>query len=214
MSPSFQTELLIQRCVDDELSPADTRILLQQLDGIHNGWKCLACGLLEDRHLRRSLTTDGPVAVAIAPPVAPPATTTISPQRAPQTLSSARLRHWWNHPLTSLSLCAAIAFVGGMLVSGPSSRSVVNFSRSVDGSAGMPAFPPGTSGFTVQLPGTAGTGQVPVYEDFQELRRSAKNHPFFDGSDSRESMRVLVLPSADGRTIVVPLQNSGQPPLQ
>jgi hypothetical protein len=208
MSPSFQTELLIQRCVDDELSPADTRILLQQLDGIHNGWKCLACGLLEDRHLRRSLTADGPVPVAVA--VGPTATTTISQLPAPQTLSSARLRHWWNHPLTSLSLCAAIAFVGGMLVSGPASRSVADAGRS----AGTPALPPGTSGFTVQLPGTAGTGQVPVYEDFQELRRSAKNHPFFNGSDSRESMRVLVLPSADGRTIVVPLQNSGQTRLQ
>lgn len=204
MTLNPQTELLIQRCVDDELSAADTRALLQQLDSINGGWKCLACGLLEDRHLRRTL---GPETLC-TPPIpdvpTPPARLSQSP------VSATRLRHWWNHPLTSLSLCAAIAFVGGMLVSdgrGPSPTAISNRDNTA-------VLPPGTSGFTVQLPGDPDRRSVPVYEDFRELRRTAENHPFLQSSGDQQSMRVLVLPAADGRTIVVPLENSRQRSLQ
>ncbi|MFM7056155.1 MAG: hypothetical protein ACKO2P_04450 [Planctomycetota bacterium] len=203
MTLSSKTELLIQRCVDGELSASDTRLLLQQLDSIHNGWKSLACGLLEDRHLRHSFSTHSPTVAPVIPPDSP----AIPPRLAPQPLSATRLRQWWNHPLTSLSLCAAIAFVGGLLVSGASPRNLPQ-------TASSSSLPQGTSGFAVQLPGPAGTGQVPVYEDMQQLRRSSQNHPFFKESDSRQSMQVLVLPSADGRTIVIPLQKSGQASLQ
>ena len=47
-------ELLIQRCVDDELSPPETRALLQRLDRLDGGWKKLACELLEDRGLSKT----------------------------------------------------------------------------------------------------------------------------------------------------------------
>lgn len=204
MTLNPKTELLIQRCVDDELSAADTRALLQQLDSINGGWKCLACGLLEDRHLSRML---GPE--TLSPPCIPdiPA----APARLAQPpMSTTRLRHWWNHPLTSLSLCAAIAFVGGMLVSGGRGSSPSTISNR-DQTA---VLPPGTSGFTVQLPGDPERRPVPVYEDFRELRRTAENHPFLQGSADQQSMRVLVLPAADGRTIVVPLENSRQRSLQ
>lgn len=204
MTLNPKTELLIQRCVDDELSAADTRALLQQLDSINEGWKCLACGLLEDRHLRRMLRPEtlSPHSSADAP---------VSPARLAQPpMSTTRLRHWWNHPLTSLSLCAAIAFVGGLLVSGGRGASPAAFSNR-DQTA---VLPPGTSGFTVQLPGDPERRPVPVYEDFRELRRTAENHPFLQGSSDQQSMRVLVLPAADGRTIVVPLENSRQRSLQ
>lgn len=49
-------ELLIQRCVDDELGPAETAVLLRRLEELDLGWKSLACGLLEDRSLRQILS--------------------------------------------------------------------------------------------------------------------------------------------------------------
>lgn len=199
-----KTELLIQRCVDDELSAADTRALLQQLDSINGGWKFLACGLLEDRHLRRTLGPETPCPPSIPDVPAPPV------RLAQPSVSTTRLRHWWNHPITSLSLCAAIAFVGGMLVSDGRSPSPAAISYRNN----TAVLPPGTSGFTVQLPGDPERRPVPVYEDFRELRRTAENHPFLQRNDEQQSMRVLVLPAADGRTIVVPLENSRQHSLQ
>jgi len=204
MTLNSSTELLIQRCVDDELSAAETRALLQQLDSISGGWKCLACGLLEDRHLRRMFRPER--LSAPSPPDVPARPT--RPAQPP--LSATRLRHWWNHPLTSLSLCAAIAFVGGMLVS----DGRVSFPATISNRSGTGVLPPGTSGFTVQLPGDPERRPVPVYEDFRELRRTAENHPFLQSSGDQQSMRVLVLPAADGRTIVVPLEKSREHSLQ
>lgn len=204
MTLNPKTELLIQRCVDDALSATDTRALLQQLDSINGGWKSLACGLLEDRHLRRMLGPEKRASHPIPDVPAPPT------RLAQPPISTTRLRNWWNHPLTSLSLCAAIAFVGGMLVSdgrSPSAAAISNRDRTA-------TLPPGTSGFTVQLPGDPERRPVPVYEDFRELRRTAENHPFLQSTDDQQSMRVLVLPAADGRTIVVPLENSRQRGLQ
>lgn len=221
MSLSPQTQLLIQRCVDNELSPGDTRQLLRQLDSVADGWKSLACGLLEDRQLRRSL---GPAGQSIASPslstVKPAGTlnsvvvsaASVSPQRpihdgpSPAT----RLRGWWNHPVTSLSLCAAIAFVGGMLVSDDSALPQAN----TPGRPPLQSVTASSPGFTVQLPGDAGVGQVPVYESFGALRQSVERHPFLQDFGNDQSMRLLVVPTADGRTIVVPIDRSRKQPLQ
>jgi hypothetical protein len=221
MSLSPQTELLIQRCVDNELSPGDTRQLLKQLDSITDGWKSLACGLLEDRHLRQSLgpaNQSATTAIAItSEPAAKLSSATVrsvsvSPQISIHTRQSpaTRLRSLWNHPATSLSLCAAIAFVGGMLVSRDAAMPQPNSS----GRSTSQALMSRTPGFTVQLPGDAGAGQVPVYESFGALRESVERHPFLQDFGNDQSMRLLVVPTADGRTIVVPIDRTQKPPLQ
>jgi hypothetical protein len=221
MSLSPQTELLIQRCVDNELSPGDTRQLLRQLDSITDGWKSLACGLLEDRQLRLSLgpASQSPVAAditslapvaAMLPAIRPGDSMTFQTPAGVRHTSTARLRHWWNHPVTSLSLCAAIAFVGGMLVSDDPSQPLPN----TPGHSAAMALPARSSGFTVQLPGDVGSGQVPVYESLGALRQSFENHPLLHDFRSDPSMRLLVVPTTDGRTIVVPIDRSQQQPLQ
>lgn len=221
MSLSPQTELLIQRCVDNELSPGDTRQLLRQLDSFTDGWKSLACGLLEDRQLRQSL---GPANQSAAmqsvltfepapkPSSAAVRSVSVSPQisilhRQPP---ATRLRSLWNHPVTSLSLCAAIAFVGGMLVSRDSALPQPNSS----GRSTTQALTSRSPGFTVQLPGETEAGQVPVYESFGALRQSVESHPFLQDFGNDQSIRLLVVPTADGRTIVVPIDRTPKPLLQ
>ena len=111
-------ELLIQRCVDDELSPPETRGLLQRLDRLDGGWKKLACELLEDRGMSKAFRS--PYAQATASKSRPESSQPIvlpaiqRPSVVPTTARHA-LRNRWSHPVTSLTLCAAIAFVGGML---------------------------------------------------------------------------------------------------
>lgn len=221
MSLSPQTELLIQRCVDDELSPGDTRQLLRQLDSITDGWKSLACGLLEDRQLRQSLgpanqSAATPSVLTVEPSPHPPSAAVRSVSVSPQISihhrqpPATRLRSLWNHPVTSLSLCAAIAFVGGMLVSRDSALPQPNSS----GRSTTQALTSRSPGFTVQLPGGTEAGQVPVYESFGALRQSVESHPFLQDFGNDQSIRLLVVPTADGRTIVVPIDRTQKPLLQ
>ena len=186
-------ELLIQRCLDNELSTTATRQLMTRLDAIDDGWKTLACGFLEERlykqaisalpsppppqagnitdlseHLRQytmgshvsdvaalfdatrlqasaavaksanaksqkthsgdpdSFAGDAditnPPAAGCQPVIA--GRTQIHERPAAQPLrkmasgsfSDGPRVKWWAHPVTSITLCAAIAFVGGLLV--------------------------------------------------------------------------------------------------
>jgi hypothetical protein len=208
MNLTSRTELLIQRCVDDELSAADTRHLLQELDSVTGGWKSLACSLLEDRQLRKAIrsasapTVSSAVEPAAAPAALPPGVNA-KPSLAPA--PAGQLRRWWSHPLTSLSLCVAIAFLAGMLLSDRPGMPVAD-------SASLPApiiTPPATTpaqfgSVTLQLP-QGDQAQVPVYSDFKGLLQSERNHPFLQTPNGDGSLKVLVVPDGNGRTILVPM---------
>lgn len=175
-------ELLIQRCLDDELSGEETRALMYRLNQLNDGWKLLACGFLQERAIDKHLRSfDGPVTagdhvgtsdgishsevgdrrnsevVPVAadgrqpadrpfpePPFTQKRTAGDDPVAEslrvvtggsasgkfgdsemtpvmPRQIGARRrqLHHWWSHPLTSLSLCAAIALVIGLLLPGP-----------------------------------------------------------------------------------------------
>ena len=169
-------ELLIQRCLDNELSPASTRQLMSRLDMVTDGWKTLACGFLEERLYKHAIShftlpaTSGGAADLSEKPDTDPAKPQTLQATVPlmtanrtvakglaakpdgvtslgtdhvtaragveldvsQTVASTVTRsksefggeqsspgsavRWWAHPVTSISLCAAIAFVGGLLV--------------------------------------------------------------------------------------------------
>ncbi len=98
-----RNEILIQRCVDNELSAAERRELIQQLDNSDDGWKELACAFMEDRMFANAIR-DEPSAT-----VAPPDSLTLP---KPEQKS-----HWFHHPMMSLILSAGVAFLGGVLVS-------------------------------------------------------------------------------------------------
>lgn len=131
-------ELMIQRCLDDELSVHDTRLLMSRLNQVSDGWKTLACGFLQERSIARGVlgqfpenagdfrtasavtsSTEG-VPSTLPPPEPQAAADRISTMKfeaAQHSIPGRRkLRHWWSHPVTSLSLCGAIAFVAGLLI--------------------------------------------------------------------------------------------------
>lgn len=99
-------ELVIQRCVDNELNDADRQALMQRLDADQEGWRLLACAFMEEQLFERAIRSED---------------TPVRPQRlhAPQveTLSAAgTAAGWFHHPAVSVVLSACIAFVAGLLV--------------------------------------------------------------------------------------------------
>lgn len=130
-SLSHHDELLIQRCLDNELSSDDKRAFLNRLDHLRDGWKTLACGFLSERSI--SKTVKGPAdhsdsVLAAGSLKSHHDSSLLAGQHSRISHSSAndltsttasltqRMPRWWSHPLTSLALCAAIAFVVGTLV--------------------------------------------------------------------------------------------------
>ncbi|MFO0427901.1 MAG: hypothetical protein ACK526_15140 [Planctomyces sp.] len=128
---SHHDELLIQRCLDNELSSDDKRAFLNRLDHLRDGWKTLACGFLSERSI--SQTVRGPAGRSDSSPAESSQkshndSSWLAGQHSRISHSSAndmtsakvsltqRMPRWWSHPLTSLALCAAIAFVAGTLV--------------------------------------------------------------------------------------------------
>jgi hypothetical protein len=206
-----QDEMLIQRCVDDELSPMETRRLLQRLDAVQDGWKFLASGLLEDRQFRRVFSGDqrrGDVVRAVGPSEKSPVK-----DKAPHTAERGAVarsvaKHWWSHPVTSLTLCAAIAFVGGMLL--PDMRSPITRTErpapvARAAASGPRNLSPG-SRYGFQMEADGHPIEVPAYE-LAELYEHDRNHPFFQeaGSKAGQPIRWMVVPIENDRSMVFPV---------
>lgn len=204
-------EMLIQRCVDDELSPMETRRLLQRLDAVNDGWKFLATGLLEDRQFRRVFSgderrNDGVRAESLSEKSSVKDKAPLSSERVTAARSVAR--HWWSHPVTSLTLCGAIAFVGGMLLpdlrspSGGSERSAPVARAAASGQRNLN---PG-SGYGFQMEADGHPIEVPAYE-LAELYEHDRNHPFFQeaGSKAGQPIRWMVVPIENDRSMVFPV---------
>ena len=226
-------ELLIQRCVDGELSPVETRSLLQRLDGLDGGWKKLACELLEDRGLRGSLASDIVVderprwidssrTVRGSEPVRRLVARDVATVAGPT--STSRLRTWWSHPITSLSLCAAIAFVGGMLIpDGGADREIAD-SRAVPGLGSGAALsnsspramnaenaPAGS--YSIQLDPDGPSVDVPVYGRLEDLVRSDRNNPLVSGAyrpggSGSGQIQWIFVPVDDGRSMLIPVSEN------
>lgn len=226
MLMSFRDELLIQRCVDDELSPPETRALLTRLDGLTDGWKSLACGLLEDRNLtrvlgagradeERSLVASQQASSGRNRQQSAPAS---GATPAARVAVGTRLRGWWSHPVTSLSLCAAIAFVGGMLIPDRTTDPQLAANRVVPGGTAADggrmlaksADNRAASSYSVQLQPDGPAVNVPVYRHVEDLVRSDGDNPLlmhgFPGTD-HGSMEVqwMFVPVDDGRLMLIPV---------
>ncbi|MBL8811324.1 MAG: hypothetical protein JNM43_14200 [Planctomycetaceae bacterium] len=220
---SERDELLIQRCVDDELSSSETQALLKRLDQLDGGWKTLACGLLEDRGLRKMLSPQSVAASATLNPVTAssslvqnvqnsvPASTATPMPRVSGERAREVVRHWWSHPVTSLTLCAAIAFVGGMLIPDftPDQRPMA--SNAPGPGSFNPGFPRaqtasnGPQSYQFQMPG-ANPVQIPVYSGVNDLLESDRRHPLFaEPENSQEPIRWIVVPAGENKSMLVPV---------
>jgi len=219
-------EMLIQRCVDEELSWEEIRSLLSRLDAIDNGWKSLACGLLEDRRLRRSLRFAENAAPSVVPDVS-----SLSDRPVVSTESSARrnVQHWWSHPLTSMALCAAIAFVGGVLIpdlrpDDPLNVAATALSGNLPGrisgnsvlSSASPMMDSGATSYRLQMTPDGRTIDVPVYSQPNDLYRQDRDNPLFSRSGNGHGGQVqfLLVPLEENRSIVIPLSEDSHLEMQ
>lgn len=202
-------ERLIQKCVDEELSGDETRKLLQRLDALEGGWKTLACGLLEDRVLQRALRNpvvrcdpQGMTMVTV-----PDSTSVVISQSKAQSV----VRHWWSHPLMSLTLCAAIAFVGGILIpdlsSGTGSVASNRISEAADSKPQPLAQNAGYGTYQLQMTPGGQTLEVPIYSQIEELFRRDRNNPLFSKSDSgnNDGVQWMLVPVEGNRSMLIPV---------
>jgi hypothetical protein len=209
MSLSEHDELLIQRCVDDELSGEQLRELLGRLDGITGGWRSLACGFLEDRCLRKALAA-GRSAVSAAAVSSPPVAASTDEERweSGGGRGAVSVGKVWRHPLTSLALCAAIAFVGGLLI--PDGMFSENGGASAKVAPAVQVASAGDSGrMELQMPGRP-TVRVPIYSDPAEWLQNSSRE--FLAPDA--GTQYVIIPTADGRAAVVPVSKVSRGGLQ
>ena len=218
-------ELLIQRCVDDELSPPETRTLLQRLDRLDGGWKKLACELLEDRGLSKTFRSHvAQTAAVVVNPLQKPLLQTTMVNRPSVVPAAARsaFRNWWSHPVTSLTLCAAIAFVGGMLIPDLKERGAEN-AVAVKPLTNTPLntrFPlaqnadarPADS-YRIQMTPGGQSVDIPVYNGIHDLVRSNRNHPLFSDSiqnaDGRSpQVQWMIVPAGDNKSMLIPVSEN------
>ncbi len=231
-------ELTIQKCVDNELSSQETSELLRRLDTLTDGWKMLACGLMEDRRIRSALPPSKSAAtqaVFVSPMQRPPSMTPSSSQNAedrkPLVSKSAAepriikvndvVRHWWSHPVTSLSLCAAIAFVGGLLIPDlDSGRSAISNSRtgvaSPTGSTQYPlAAADGTHQYRVELQPGGRSVEIPVVTDLKELHDLDRRHPIFSkANNDAQNVQWMVVPLEGNQSMLFPVSEDASADMQ
>ena len=217
-------ELLIQRCVDDELSPPETRALLLRLDRLDGAWKKLACELLEDRGMSKSFRSPYAQSVVTMAYAASAKSALLPAVHRPSVVPFAvrgAFRHWWSHPLTSLTLCAAIAFVGGMLipdfnigrsnsgvVSDPLTNAPLNMATVIPGVRNVDAR--SADSYRFQMTPGGQSVDIPVYNGIHDLMRSDRNHPLFSEgvrrSDGRsQQIQWMIMPVGDNKSMLFPV---------
>lgn len=210
MNLSKQDELLIQRCVDDELSSDQTRVLMERLDMVTGGWKTLACGFLEDRYLRRAVSGGrATVAAAELQPVSAAKVALGAERReAVMPLKGSMPGKIWRHPLTSLALCAAIAFVGGLLIP---DRVFSNAGAVVAGRMSGTSVSDGVDAgrMELQMRGKPSV-RVPIYTDPEEWAKNGGREFWAPDSDTQ----YVIIPTSNGQAAVVPVSRVSRGGLQ
>ncbi len=237
---SDRNEILIQRCVDNELSAAERRELIQQLDGSDGGWKNLACSFMEEQMFSSAIREESVASASLQRPAV----------MNSSTVKMAEKPHWFNHPVTSLALSACVAFLGGVLISRGMQQTVEPgvVDRGAFGDSGMLAagdnvisnaqssspegsrnpLPSGGAAASADLvsdgvyrarvePYGMPAQETPVYDANDYPSRSAsfwqsvsRNSRNHD-SEPQTRMRYLSLKGSNGETYVFPVQETLMP---
>ncbi|MEO2013685.1 MAG: hypothetical protein ABGZ53_04880 [Fuerstiella sp.] len=207
-------ELLLQRCVDGEISANQRAELIQRLDANPDGWKVLACSFMEDQ--------------LVASGVAHSVTNDRADSRDPQLLRKKEKPHWFHHPLMSVTLSVCVAFLGGVLISREMSSGIgsphantvpttpTQASPSGDGSVPA-AFVAAQPDFHLRVEADGETSRdLPVFDDAtrfvseferyqQQLRESLQDDARVLAS-RRGRIQWIQLQLDDGRTIMIPFE--------
>jgi hypothetical protein len=199
-------EILIQRCVDNELSTDERRALLNRLDDLPEGWKSLACSYIEDQLFEDAVATPTSEAVEPLPTVAKPA---------------AKPTHWFHHPVTSLVLSICIAFTLGLLIRGEWPGSVTGGTDiAAAGPVGdaSPETPSGTSNaarpdndIKVHLVGDGMKSQsLPLYVSDQVVANAEREwqqiNEFMRSTTRQRPDRIrYIVVTIEGRKLIIPV---------
>jgi hypothetical protein len=238
MKITSSDELMLQRCLDNELSGEDTHRLLQRLDVLQDGWKTLACGFLSERSVAKAISLM-PHEACAGNPESPTSSRPVRHTPAehgeklpsssegrfmavqhPAAVRSARRYDWWSHPLTSLSLCGAIAFVAGWLLPDFQSEKKGTETASADGSvpsnttpaqhrnpaAGIMASQSGPSEYSVRrLPDGSVLERpvrIPVTRSPQQYAEVLQQIPDLRRQLNEGTIRVIRVPADDQQDIL------------
>jgi hypothetical protein len=207
-------ELLLQRCVDGEISAEQRAELIQQLDAGPDGWKVLACSYMEDQLVARGIARSETTVHVDTP--------------EPQLLRQSEKPHWFHHPLMSAALSACVAFLGGVLISREISvggnaqptnlASGVSNQMSSAGAGGVTAgLGPKQTDYRLWLESDGEISRdLPVYDDaarfmseFERYRQQTRQSfpdDAFDSSGGR--IQLIQLRLDDGRTVVIPFEET------
>lgn len=226
-------ELTIQKCVDNELSTQETSQLLRRLDSLTDGWKTLACGLLEDRRIRSALPSSKPAAAqptAFVSPLVSSQSTIPEDHRAlvsrsadgPRVINvNEVVRHWWAHPVTSLTLCAAIAFVGGLLIpdmnagKSPGGNSLSEVSTPSRSAQYPLATAVQTEQYKVELQPGGRSVEIPVVTDLRELHNLDRRHPIFSrANNGAQNVQWMVVPVEGNKSMLIPVSEDASANMQ
>lgn len=227
-------ELQIQRCVDNELSSQETSDLLRRLDTLTDGWKALACGLLEDRRVSSALSPS--TRRGVSQPISVPSPMNSSPlpstEDSKPLLSTAPdeprvikvndvMRRWWSHPVTSLTLCAAIAFVGGLLIPDMKAGKSTGGSSLSGASSAMKStqYPLATNAgnqqYKVELQPGGRPVEIPVVTDLKELHDLDRRHPIFSGAkNGAQNVQWIVVPVEGNKSMLIPVSEDASADMQ
>ncbi|MCA9050108.1 MAG: hypothetical protein KDA89_15330 [Planctomycetaceae bacterium] len=224
-------EILIQRCVDDELSADQRTELLTRMEESPGGWKQLACTFMEEQLFRRAVPSG-------TKDVSSP--TEFLPGPVPRMESPAAWRKWWYHPATTMVLSACVLILLGVVLSGVPQRpdrglaSVVSRPEpavtTIDRSnTDVPSNRPSATLVAEDIPYTIhvqhGSGEqqdLPVFQDpaafvselvrQQEDRRHRADLPDVSAGDADEAqVRFIRLPVGDGRVLLIPVEEFRRP---
>ena len=227
-------ELRIQKCVDNELSSQETSELLRRLDTLTDGWKTLACGLLEDRRIRSALPPSKPPAISQPARHSSPMNSapSLSAKDSKPLLSEATdepriikvndvVRHWWSHPVTSLTLCAAIAFVGGLLIpdmdggKSPMGNSLSGVPSPTRSAQYPLAATAGNQQYKVELQPGGRSVEIPVVTDLRELHSLDRRHPIFSrANNGAQNVQWMVVPVEGNKSMLIPVSEDASADMQ
>lgn len=226
-------ELNIQKCVDDELSSKELSALLRRLDSINDGWKSLACGLLEDRRICAALDsrTLQQMTTQFELPQAVPdqlntahngeqKSTTFRSGDAPRIVKvNDVVRHWWSHPVTSLTLCAAIAFVGGLLIpdfnGNRTGKNALTGTGTSTRSNQYPLAADVTQQYRVELQPGGRSVEIPVVTNLNELHQLDRRHPIFSRANGNaQNVQWMMLPVEGNKSMLIPVSEDSSSDMQ
>lgn len=191
-------ELLMQRCVDGELTNEQRRQLLEQLEQQPAAWQELACLYMEDQLFAKAVGQDVTQKHLISKTGAPLAVQSVTPAAT----SNVRWRHWFAHPVTSVALCLCVAFLSGMLLR-DNARPTMTASNASSGNDSIPYRL--TSAKSDEFPRAMKNALNELgYNQTGPSKRSRATSSTYEDRNGRRYLRLI---PRDGTGIMVPIDS-------